>query len=217
MGVDFSPSFYAEAFLWQNGVGVSLGIPKGGYNSEARAISDTGHIAGNYFIEITPGVKRRHGFHWKDGVFTDLGLLPEHDEIVVRGINDRGDIVGWAQDSQQNIPTRPFIWHDGVLTDLNALADLPPITVIDSAWGINNQGQIAADGRILTPDDTNVGFRLTPRSKVEGDYDCNHVVDVEDLLGVLRYWGPSNGPADFNRDQTVNTTDLLTVIENWTR
>jgi len=206
-----------NAFLWRDGVGSDLGRPEGAFAAEAMRISDAGHIGGRYLIEIAPGVIRRRGFHWKNGVFTDLGLLPQFDTVDVRGINDRGEIVGWCEDSRNEIQSRPFIWRDGVMTDLNDLTDLPPNVVIDFAWDINNQGQIAADGRVFEKETTNVGFRLTPRSKVEGDYDCDHLVDVQDLLGVLRHWGPSNGPADFNRDQTVNTTDLLTVIQNWTR
>jgi len=217
MGVSFGGNFAAEAFLWQNGVGVSIGIPPGSLSSEARYITNNGQIAGHHMVQVSPGVKRRRAFHWRNGVFTDLGFFPSLDTVTVRGINERGEIVGYCSDTNGGHSV-PFIWRDGVMTDLNELADLPPITVIDDAYGINNQGQIAASGRILELDDINVGFRLTPRSKVLGDLDCNHIVDVEDLLSVIRVWGPAlgNSPADFNDDQLVNVQDLLTVIVNWT-
>ena len=102
------------------------------------------------------------------------------------------------------------------MTDLRTLVPLPTGLALDSAWAINDQGQIAASGNDLLDPPTVVGYRLTPRSKVDGDYDCNHIVDVADLLGVLSHWGPANGPADFNRDGVVNTMDLMTVINGWT-
>jgi hypothetical protein len=77
---------------------------------------------------------------------------------------------------------------------------------------------MAASG--LDNNNNAVGYRLTPRSKVPGDYDCNHIVDIHDILGVVQHWGPvpggGNAPADFNADGLVNVADLLTVIVNWT-
>jgi len=208
------PTF--TAFLWIDGNVINIGIPEGSFASEALAISDTGHIAGQHYIEIEPGIYRSRGFHWRNGVFTDLGLLPGYDRAFVTGVNDRGEIVGWCQATGQF--SAPFIWRDGVMTDLRTLVDLPPNTILGGAWDINNQGQIAATGYSPPPNGNaeDFGYRLTPRSKVLGDYDCNHLVDEADLLGVIERWGPSNGPADFNDDGLVNVPDLLTVIVNWT-
>ena len=214
------PSANRVAFLWQEGVGVGLGIPRGSISSQAIAINETGVIAGIHVVEVSAGVFRRRAFHWKDGVFTDLGLLTGTEKVEVRGMNDRGEIVGWCANANDGNMS-PFIWRDGVMTDLRTLVTLPANFTLNEVWAINDQGQIAAGGRDYnTSPISSPGYRLTPVSKIPGDYDCNHIVDKYDLLGVITHWGPTPGgglaPADFNRDGTVNVADLLTVIINWT-
>lgn len=146
--------------------------------------------------------------------------MPGTEVVNVSDINDRGEIVGWcALPNGGNMV--PFIWREGVMTDLRTLVPLPDNFTLNEAWAINDQGQIAAGGRDYnTSPVSSPGFRLTPVSKVPGDYDCNHIVDIDDLLGVIAHWGPTpgggNAPADFNRDGAVNVADLLTVILHWT-
>ena len=51
-----------------------------------------------------------------------------------------------------------------------------------------------------------------------GDVDGDAVVDVNDLLGVLERWGPSQPAgwdADFNLDGAVDVSDLLLLLANW--
>jgi hypothetical protein len=53
---------------------------------------------------------------------------------------------------------------------------------------------------------------------IPADFNCDGLVNVEDLLLVIGAWGPctkSNCP-DTNDDGEVNVTDLLAVIANWT-
>ena len=41
------------------------------------------------------------------------------------------------------------------------------------------------------------------------------MVDVNDLLAIIGYWG-SDGPlGDINQDGIVDVSDLLIVISNW--
>jgi probable HAF family extracellular repeat protein len=222
MGVAPGASFFAEPFLWQDGVAVGLGLPKGSLSGEAVAISDTGHIAGQHFVEVVPGYIRRRGFHWKDGVFTDLGVLPPHDSVHVGGINDHGEIVGYCytQSGGSTLPA-PFIWRDGVMKDLRPLVPLPANIELFYAHDINNLGQIAASGRDTSNSQNthSPGFRLTPSSTIPGDLDRNCAVDIHDLLGVISQWGPVPGggrhPADLTRDGIVNVADLLVVINHW--
>lgn len=216
MGPAFGPTHYSEAFLWQAGDTISLGVPPGGTSSQAVAISDNGHVAGTYWIEVRPKVNELRGFHWRDGIMTLLVAPPGFHETIVRSVNDRGEIVGWFQGQGSNV--MPFIWRDGVMTDLRTIVDLPAGYTLVNARDINNQGQILGSGRDNNNDA--VGYRLTPFSKIPGDYDCDHVVDIDDLLGVIGHWGPvpggGNAPADFNGDHIVNVADLLIVITNWT-
>lgn len=56
---------------------------------------------------------------------------------------------------------------------------------------------------------------------LEGDTNCDGVVDVTDLLAVILEWGPCPSPAapcghaDLNGDGVVNVSDLLLTILNW--
>jgi predicted outer membrane repeat protein len=49
------------------------------------------------------------------------------------------------------------------------------------------------------------------------DLDGDGVVEAEDIVYVLGYWGscPSWCPADINRDGVVNATDLAVVVAGW--
>jgi hypothetical protein len=54
--------------------------------------------------------------------------------------------------------------------------------------------------------------------QLQGDVNMDGIVDINDLLLVIAYFGPLpiGGPlADFNGDLIVDVTDLLVVIGNW--
>ena len=49
-----------------------------------------------------------------------------------------------------------------------------------------------------------------------GDVTGDGVVDVADLLSVIKAWGPCSGcPADINGDSVVNVTDILAIVNDW--
>jgi hypothetical protein len=49
-----------------------------------------------------------------------------------------------------------------------------------------------------------------------GDVTNDGVVDVADLLSVIKAWGPCSGcPADINGDSVVNVTDILAIVNAW--
>ena len=50
-----------------------------------------------------------------------------------------------------------------------------------------------------------------------GDVDCNDAVDMDDLLAVLRAWGPCRDcPEDIDRDGVVDGDDLAILLRHWT-
>ena len=54
--------------------------------------------------------------------------------------------------------------------------------------------------------------------QLQGDVNMDGIVDINDLLLVIAYFGPLpiGGPlADFNGDLIIDVTDLLVVIGNW--
>ncbi|MCH8164547.1 MAG: hypothetical protein IH889_02955 [Planctomycetes bacterium] len=55
---------------------------------------------------------------------------------------------------------------------------------------------------------------------IVADLDCDGVVNVIDLLALLRAWGPCRAPpepcpADLDNDGTVGVLDLLALLANW--
>jgi hypothetical protein len=55
---------------------------------------------------------------------------------------------------------------------------------------------------------------------IVADLDCDGVVNVIDLLALLRAWGPCRAPpqpcpADLNHDGTVDILDMLMLLANW--
>ncbi len=80
---------------------------------------------------------------------TDLGTLPGCAESVPLGINDAGQIVGYAYRSGQGM--RAFLWQKGKMTDLGSLGGPGSM-----ASGINAKGQIV--GTALTGDGMMRGY-----------------------------------------------------------
>jgi hypothetical protein len=101
---------------------------------------------------------------WSNGEMNQLpklrGLIP-----TARGINDRGDIVGWMGAGIG--PLFPVLWHHGVPVDLRDLiADDDPLKAcvrLEAAEAINNRGEIAATGmdECVTPRPLGI-YRLVP-------------------------------------------------------
>jgi len=64
------------------------------------------------------------------------------------------------------------------------------------------------------------GQVVTPLPQCRGDINCNGVVNVDDLLGVINGWGPCGAPpppcaGDVTGNGVVNVDDLLGVINAW--
>ena len=106
-------------FLWQDGQMFDLGT-LGGPNAFARAVNSAGIVVGGSetsekircFIEVGTEwcIYRNHAFVWSDGQMIDLGE-PGLDSFAT-GINEQGDIVGFAQRAPGGFgSTRPVIWR----------------------------------------------------------------------------------------------------------
>jgi probable HAF family extracellular repeat protein len=114
-----------HAFIYSNGVMTDLGAGDG---STALGINNAGQVIGvwasGYYVE-------------SNGVFTNLSALPA-------GINDKGDIVGYAQtaDGQSN----PYLYTEGQTTALSSLLPANSGWTLTNAMAINNSDQIVGTG-----------------------------------------------------------------------
>jgi probable HAF family extracellular repeat protein len=120
-----------HAFVY-GGVMTDLGT-LGGSASYAYGNNNSGQIVGSSF---TSGDNVRHAFLYSGGTMMDLGALPPWNQggyvvtTVATGINDRGQVVGYATDSYGD--NHAFLYSGGMMTDLGPRY----------AYAINNNGQV---------------------------------------------------------------------------
>ena len=137
--------------MWPAAGGVRLldDLPAGPIWSEAILMNTRGQVAGSGMNEAA---SQRPVMWTADGRIVDMGLTS--------GINDAGEIVGWAG-RIETVTERAFVWteSEGML-DLNDLLDDSGAGwTLRSAQAINDSGQILVrgifDGRftaaLLTP------------------------------------------------------------------
>ena len=111
---------HGRAFVW-DGSRHRLGSLPGYPYSEARAVNDTGQVAG--FAE-TGGHDRwqarvARAFFWQSGAMTDVGTLGGPYSYAY-GLNNQGQVVGKA-DTDTFGQTHAFLWQNGQMQDLGTL------------------------------------------------------------------------------------------------
>jgi len=129
-----------HAFLYSNGQMTDLGTldASGSPNAESRgnAINNAGQVT---------GVSNGRAFLYSDGQMIDLGT-PANFKGSTEGtaINDAGQVTGSLDSGPFNI--HAFVYSKGQMMDLNDLIDPTLDITLTSAPGVNNRGQIVANG-----------------------------------------------------------------------
>ena len=93
-----------HAFLWESGVMMDLGTLRGLPVSLAQEINNKGQVVG-YSQDLSSN--NTTAWIWQDGVMAELNtLIPANSHLFLveaLGINDRGEISGYAIDSQSGV------------------------------------------------------------------------------------------------------------------
>lgn len=153
----------AHASLWQNGSLVDLGTLGGpGTNSNVAwpGVSNSGTIVGiaetdepgganwpcRFFFPSTTG-HQCLGFVWENGVMTELPTWPGGTNGFATGVNNRGQVVGWAENGVEDPTCNAPVVHQfrAALWDLRSgeMTELAPLSgdSTSAATAINETGQ----------------------------------------------------------------------------
>ena len=120
----------------------------GGDWGEAIAINNKGQVVGVSANVLGSG----DPFLWENGVLTDLGVLPGDVGGGALGINNQGQVVGASGTELVNgnfgsiYTSHAMLWENGVMTDLQTKIPAGSGWTITAALGINDRGQIVAQG-----------------------------------------------------------------------
>ncbi|MBV9173736.1 MAG: hypothetical protein JOZ81_27035 [Chloroflexi bacterium] len=154
-----------HAFVWQNGAITDLGALPGGLFSEAVAINKNAAAVG---VSTYKGgdfsTGDRHAVVFQNGTVTDLTpTLPAPLESFAAGVNAAGQVVG-ASGVVNASEQHAFIWQNGAGTDLNSLIPAGSGITLTNAEGINDNGQIVANGTRTGSPSQSITLLLTPKS-----------------------------------------------------
>lgn len=159
MDANGNTSFEQSIANGGNGVNVlmlDLGT-LGGTNSWGRDVNNNGLVVGESDFRSASGERVTRAFRWSAGTMMDLGTLrtdPNRGSSSASGVNDSGDIVGWAENDRSE--RRAFVYRNGQMQDLNTLLYLvdengnsvTPTITLTEARDINADGVIVGWGAI---------------------------------------------------------------------
>jgi probable HAF family extracellular repeat protein len=129
----------SHAFLYSGALPLyDLGTLEG-VQSSALAINDAGQVVGWAYTATA-----QHAFLYAGSLpLRDLGTLGGANSQA-EALNKSTQIVGWAETPSGE--QRAFLWNAGQMIDLNGLFTLGQGATLKDATGINDGGQIAANG-----------------------------------------------------------------------
>lgn len=129
-----------HAFIFQHNITTDLGT-FGRAWAIPHAINELGLIAGTG--EANAGNNYR-AYLYANGLATNLGLVEGSVDSEAMALNNVGQVVGAGMLPPFDLIG--FLWEDGHMVNLDDLVDPASGWSIDVARGINDRGQIAAEG-----------------------------------------------------------------------
>jgi probable HAF family extracellular repeat protein len=150
-GLNLPGDQQAHPFLWDGEKLIDLTAPPfgGPRSGEARWINEAGGVVGGAGLTVPcEGLGfQTHGFLWRNGAMTDLGMIAGSPNSQADFINSKTQIVGGSFTCAFSAP-RAFLWEDGSMVDLNAL--ISPRSPFYLYWApfIDDHGEIGAFGAL---------------------------------------------------------------------
>ena len=216
----------ANPVIWENGVLNVLGLLPDETDGQAFAANAVGDVVGACSHFVQPFFTAYQATLWRaDGRVVDLGLTPANRLACVdgfpfwtvniaHGVNNHGDVVGYAHCLASGAAQAAFLWRDGVNHNLEDLVVNLGGWTLTSAQDINDDGLIVGYG--IPAGTSNVSaFLLVPVFACDADFNGDGDVNTIDVLAFLNAWSVGDPAADFNGDGTVNTLDVLAFLNAW--
>jgi probable HAF family extracellular repeat protein len=166
-----------NAVLYDHGTVTSLGS-LGGQGSYPYALNQRGDVVGG----SPTGTGMGGAFLYSGGRLISLGTTGVALPLSIAfGINNHGSVVGEVYNNGTAI-YHAFLYEDGQMRDLNNMVNLEPGMVLSDAQGINDAGQIIANGNNGGPN--NYAFLVTPN--------CEPPVLQSVSVQPTRLWPPNH-------------------------
>jgi probable HAF family extracellular repeat protein len=124
--------------LWSDGMVTDLGS-FGGSDGSPNWINEVGEVVGS--SNLPDG--RHQAFLWRNGILSNLGVVPGDKCSTAWSINSKSQVVGAS--GLCGIAVHAFLWQDGEMIDLNQFA--PPGVQLTYGVDINDRGEIVCLGR----------------------------------------------------------------------
>jgi probable HAF family extracellular repeat protein len=129
---NFGFALTTGAFIWENGEMTNLGT-FGGTCTLATYLNNQGEVVG---ISTLAGDPFARAFLWEHGSLHKLPNAFGPDRTSALGINEAGDIVGWA--TMPNQINHATLWKNGMMTDLGTLEG----DQCSYGWVLNERKQV---------------------------------------------------------------------------
>jgi probable HAF family extracellular repeat protein len=141
-----------HAYRWQIGTGMptDLGTLPGGANSGAKAVNKSGQVAG--WSNVPPPNQDRAVLWSSAGLPADLGALPNDYWSTANALNNASQVqvVGTSEGNLDH-PGHAVLWQYDSVIDLNSqLPKKSDWSLLESAYGVNDAGQIVGQGELAS-------------------------------------------------------------------
>ncbi|MFT4540692.1 MAG: putative HAF family extracellular repeat protein [Planctomycetota bacterium] len=179
-----------RAFLWENGSMTDLGMLAGDEESVARAINNSGVIAGTSESDVLFGFGTFHGTVWNAGTpsaLPDLG----NGQSFASDINENGQVVGYSTDPAF-MRDRVVTWSSGAITNVGST----DWHSFNRGVGNNDFGLLVGYGWILLSPNDSILFDGTNWSDIggAGQFQNSEAIDLNNAgIVVGKQAFPSGG------------------------
>ena len=200
----------------RTGTPADLGMLPGSELNFGYSINELGQVAG---VCIDIGIS---GFRTPNPIVADPSPLVQDlgvPHATARGINERGDVVGWRPfGSNNSYYTWLYSAQFGLITDIRTLiADAASFPYISDVRAINDRGQIIASGSNshVPADSSRRAFILSPVVACAADFTGDSAATVPDIFAFLSLWFANDAAADFDGNGAIAVPDIFTFLSAW--